>query len=271
MRLYISHGPQIPAFLSAETRMSQGLTPPPIPTSPPPGKERDADQPPRVYLVSYPKMVFMYPTLIAAILAGIYVSIAKVEGKDTHTVCALFMAVFAINMVVFAFDFPRTTSLTLFFFIVAVVLGLLLTFKFWPETLPYLGKVLHAYAPHANATFFFSIAGALAVVFAAVLINVQFDYWEVTPNELLHHHGILSNLERFASPNLKIDMEINDLFEYFLLHAGRLILHPSSEPRAVVLENVMGIKSKEAQIMKMLGALQVQVRVKSRGDSSEEI
>jgi hypothetical protein len=60
-------------------------------------------------------------------------------------------------------------------------------------------------------------------------------------------------------------MEINDLFEYFLLRAGRLILHPSSEPRAIVLENVMGIKSKEAQLTKMLGALQVQVRAAPRG------
>lgn len=251
--------------------MSQGLTPPPIPSSPPPGKERESDQPPRIFLVSYPKMVFMYPTLIAAILAGIFLWIAKEEDNRTHTVCGIFMVVFALNMVVFAFDFPRTTSLTLFFFIVAVVLGLLLAFKFKPDLLPILGEILHSYAPHANATFFFSIAGALSLVFAAVLINVQFDYWEVTPNELLHHHGVLSNLERFASPNLKIDMEINDLFEYMLLRAGRLILHPSSEPRAIVLENVMGIKSKEAKLMKMLGALQVQVRMAPRGDPANEL
>jgi hypothetical protein len=55
-------------------------------------------------------------------------------------------------------------------------------------------------------------------------------------------------------------MEINDLFEYLLLRAGRLVLHPSNEPRAIVLENVMRIKSKEAQLTKMLGALQVQFR-----------
>ena len=248
--------------------MSQGLTPPALPNSPPPGKERDSDQAPRIYLVSYPKMVFMYPTLIASFAAGIYTLIANRETTDTHIVSALFMAVFAINLVVFAFDFPRTTSLTLFFFLAAIVLGLLLFFKLNSEILPFVNKVLSAYQPWANATFYFSIAGALSLVFAAVLINVQFDYWEVTPNELLHHHGVLSNLERFSSPNLKIDMEINDVFEYFLLRAGRLILHPSNEPRAIVLENVMRIKTKESQLTKMLGALQVQVRVAPRGDNS---
>ena len=247
--------------------MSQGLTPPAIPSSPPPGTERESDTPPRIYLVSYPKVVFMYPTMIAALLAGIYMWIANAEDSRTHVVCAMFMAVFTVNLVVFAFDFPRTASLTLFFFIVAIVLGLLLTFKFNAELLPFLHKLLAAYTPQANATFFFSFAGALSLVYAAVLVNVQFDYWEVTPNELLHHHGFLSNLERYSSPNLKIDMEITDVFEYFLLRAGRLILHPSTEPRAIVLENVMRIKSKEAQLTKMLGALQVQVRAAPRGDS----
>jgi hypothetical protein len=170
------------------------------------------------------------------------------------------MAVFAVNLVVFAFDFPRTTSLTLFFFIAAIVLGALLLFRLNEDILPRLHQLLNAYQPSANATFYFSIAGALGAVYLAVLVNVQFDYWEVTPNELLHHHGVLSNLERFASPNLKIDKEINDVFEYLLLRSGRLILHPSDERRAIVLENVLGINRKEAILTKMLGALQVQLR-----------
>ncbi|MBI3864758.1 MAG: hypothetical protein HY290_23010 [Planctomycetia bacterium] len=239
-----------------------------MPGSPPPGKELEPDQPKSIYLVSYPKIVFMYPTMIAAFLAGIFVWIAHEDDPRTHVVSALFMVLFTVNLVVFAFDFPRTTSLTLFFFMVAVIMALLLFFKFNDELLPFINKILRTYTPQANATFFLSISSALALIYLAVLINVQFDYWEVTPNELLHHHGVLSNLERYSSPNLKIDMEINDVFEYFLMRSGRLILHPSSEPRAIVLENVMRIKTKEALLMRMLGALQVQVRVGPRGGDS---
>jgi hypothetical protein len=241
--------------------MSQDFTAPALPPGPPPGAVREAEQPKSVFLVSYPKIVFLYPTFFAAILAGMYLLLPQNEDRsDTHFVSAIFMAVFAVNLVVFAFDFPRTTSLTLFFFLAALVLGTLLLFKFNSQILPFLHKLLNAYQPEANATFYFSIAGALGAVYLAVLINVQFDYWEVTSNELLHHHGILSNLERFASPSLKIDKEINDVFEYLLLRSGRLILHPSDERRAIVLENVVGINSKEAILTKMLGALQVQVR-----------
>jgi hypothetical protein len=237
--------------------MSQAYTPPGIP----PGAEPESPPPKSVYLVSYPKIVFLYPTLIAALIAGCYMLLPQNEDhSDSHFVALVFMMVFTVNLIVFAFDFPRTTSLTLFFALAAVVLGLLLLFRFNSQILPALHRIFDAYKPDANATFFFSIAGVLSAIYLAVLINVQFDYWEVTPNELLHHHGILSNLERYASPSLKIDKEINDVFEYMLLRSGRLILHPSSEPRAVVLENVMNINAKEAILTKMLGALQVQVR-----------
>ncbi len=96
------------------------------------------------------------------------------------------------------------------------------------------------------------------MIYIIVAVNVQFDYWEVRPNELLHHHGVLSDLKRLSAPNLRIDKEINDLFEYLLLRSGRLILHASSEKRAIVLENVFFINKKEQQLTKML------VRFKSR-------
>jgi hypothetical protein len=89
---------------------------------------------------------------------------------------------------------------------------------------------------------------------------VRFDYWEVRPNELLHHHGFLSNMERLSAPNLRIDKEVNDVFEYLLLRSGRLIVHASNERRAIILDNVPNIRKKEEAITRMLGALQVQVR-----------
>ena len=100
----------------------------------------------------------------------------------------------------------------------------------------------------------------LSLLYLIVWIMARFDYWEVRPNELLHHHGFLSDLERFSAPNLRISKEINDVFEYMLLRSGRLILHPTNEPRAFVLDNVLNINRKEAQITKMLGALQVEFR-----------
>jgi hypothetical protein len=240
--------------------MSQAAMPAGIPGAP--SSAKPDDEPSKsIYLVSYPKVIFLYPTFVVALIAGIYMAIIgeQLDRSGAHYVAATFLVVMGLNLIVFSFDFPRTTSLTLFFFVTAIVLGILLLFRF-SDILPFVKHMLSAYQPWGNATFYFSVATILGLIYLAVLINVQFDYWEVTPNELLHHHGFLSNLERFAAPNLKIDKEINDVFEYALLHSGRLILHPSNEPRAIVLENVMRINTKQEQLTRMLGALQVQVR-----------
>jgi hypothetical protein len=223
----------------------------------------------RVYLVPYPKIIFLYPSFIAALVMAIVLSVAgktTVGPDDTiAVVCSLvFLCIMAVNLVVLSFDFPRATSLTLFFCVAAIVLGAAVLFILRPNLLPTIGDVLTQVRPVANATFFYLVAGLLAVLFAAVFAVVQFDYWEVRPNELLHHHGFLSDLKRFAAPNLRIDKEINDVFEFALLRSGRLILQPSSERRAIILDNVPFISKKEEQITRMLGALQVQVRSEER-------
>ena len=229
------------------------------------GGKPPAEAPARVLLFAYPKIVFLYPIFLAAIAAAICMAVFAPRPLDpTHrmstAISTLFLGLFFVNLVILAFDFPRTTSLTLFFFVAALVMGLVLLFTFHPTLLPAITHVMAAFRPLANATFYWTVAGVLGAILLAVFLTVRFDYWEVRPNELLHHHGILSNLERLSAPNLRIDKEINDVFEYMLLRSGRLILQASNERRAIILDNVPLIDKKEEAIMRMLGALQVQVR-----------
>lgn len=235
-----------------------------VPT-PPPGEETSVE---RVVLVSYPKIVFLWPSFLAALIAAIYMTLSgdvpQVEAAKSMPTQAImgwmFLIVLSINLVVLSFDFPRATSLVIFFVIVTIALSLWLVAVKFPTAMPILGQWITAIQPEANATFYWFFVVVLGVIFAVVGIETRFDYWEVRGNELLHHHGMLSNLERFPAPQLKIDKEINDIFEFLLLGSGRLILHPSNERRAIVLENVLWINGKERQITDMLGTLQVEVR-----------
>ena len=213
-----------------------------------------------IILISYPKIVLLYPTFIAAMIAGLVSLVYDTNSPHSQTIGVLFMGLLTMNIVVLAFDFPRTTSLNLFF--VGVVLGLttLLASIYYPNLMPNVTAILRRIDPRANAAFYFCFVAMLSVLYIGVLINVRFDYWEVRPNELLHHHGFLSNVERYPAPNVRISKEIDDVFEYVLLKCGRLIIHPSNEPRAYVLDNVMNINAKEIAITKMLGSLQVSVR-----------
>lgn len=244
----------------------------------------------RILLVPYPKFVFMYPTLIISVLAAIIVYFGSDSGVDpaSQTVpvvmTGLFLAVVMANMFIIVFDFPRATSLTLLFILTTVALLVWLIFlKGSPEGAAAAaaeaveagegapaeaveaveadagGGFFSNIRPAANATFFTCVAAGMALIYAAVFISVKFDYWELSNNELLHHHGILSDLKRYPAPNLRIDKEINDVFEYMLLGAGRLILHPSTEKRAIVLDNVLFVGSKERQLTKTLGSIKVQI------------
>ena len=308
------------------------------------------DKPDHVYLVSYPKIMYLYPTVVASLFCGIFmwakggipqeeirvaavrgIAVAQMSepaafaraafgsqadenavtpaatessepasifqpattselqaseatdaasstktpkaeeatpavddlaGKQTYhnVVARIFLLVMALNLVVIAFDFPRTTSLTWFFAIVAMVIGGWFLLNLNPWLAPQIVNALLKIKPAANASFYLIFAGLMLFLYICVLVSRRFDYWEVKGNELLHHHGFLSNLERFSAPNLRIDKEINDVFEYLLLRSGRLIIHASNERRAIVLENVLFINDKEERITKMLGALQVRVR-----------
>ncbi len=215
----------------------------------------------RIFLVPHPKIVFLYPTFLMAILAGLYTHFTKQkDGTGEHVISLIFLFILGFNLVVIAFDFPRTTSLTMLFAFLAVGIALWFFFTEFPDWWPWIHDIIARLRPSANAHFYFLFAIILGLLFIGVAINARFDYWEVRQNELLHHHGILSNLERLPAPNLRIDKEINDLVEYMLLGSGRLVLHPSDERRAIVLDNVFFVSHKEAQLTKLLGSLQVELK-----------
>ena len=266
-----------------------------------------------IYLVPFPKVIFLYPTLFVALICALVLSfvspyeivnegaaaksVAEQSADDDNadgsqnegasekkekeaapatnktsgepelkekglavSLTLAFLVIFALNSIVISFDFPRGTSLTIFFSVAAVVLGLVLIFINFPNILPFMTAWLTAYVPVCNAYFFWGVVLIFVMLYVFVLISINFDYWEVRQNEILHHHGILSDLKRFSAPNLRIDKEINDVFEYMLLGSGRLIVQATGERKAIVLDNILFISKKEKAITQMLGALQVDVR-----------
>src|SRR4051812_40303108 len=94
----------------------------------------DTDAQRSIFLVPHPKIVFLYPTFLAALIAGIHASVTKEPHSElTHMMSLGFLVILGLNLIVIAFDFPRTTSLTIFFASAAVVIGLVLFFTFYPD------------------------------------------------------------------------------------------------------------------------------------------
>lgn len=229
--------------------------------------KRRPDLPSKVLLISYPKIVFLYPTFLVAVAAATFLSFSHQPLEASNAVAAglsvAFLGVLAANFVILGFDFPRTSSLTLFFMVVALAVGCALVCVLNPGLLPTVTGTLKQFRPLANAPFYWAFAGILGVIMVAAVISARFDRWEARPNELLHREGIWGNLRRFPVLGLRIEKEMSDVFEYLLLRSGRLILRPSNEPRAIILENVPFIRTKEETLTRLLGALEVEIRTET--------
>lgn len=260
-------------------------------TPPPPVKQRGQG----IRIFTYPKVIFIFPTLIISLVCAIGMKIIHDEtvdpirkAKTEHTKTAevdqpvekispamarherfstpqnlfgvLFLGVFAFNLLVMGIDFPRFTVVTILllvlfglFFILWI--GAYFDYDLWRPARVILGSV---YAV-ANAGFYFTVALILTTIFGIIFLTRWLDYWEILPNEILHHHGPLSDLERYPTLNLKFDKEIPDLFEYAFLGAGRLVLHVADERKSIVLDNVLFINSKENALKKLMSRLEVRV------------
>jgi hypothetical protein len=210
----------------------------------------------RVVVRSFPKIVFLYPTMLAAIIAG--VGTWQAWGTPSRWGDA-FLIVLAVNLIVLGFDFPRTTSLTLLFLVAAVILAAVVLNQHY-GVFPWLEHHTRRLSPTANDQFYWIIAAVLAAILVFVwIIHRWFDYWEVLSNELIHHHGILGSIERLPAPGITLDKEIIDVFEFFLLGAGRLIIVPTGQGRPIVLENVPRINRAERNIKTVLGVTEVEI------------
>ena len=121
----------------------------------------------------------------------------------------------------------------------------------------------------ANKGFYYMVFVTLMFVFLIIYITRWLDYWEILPNEILHHHGPLSDLERYPTMNLKFDKEIPDVLEWAMLGAGRLVLHVPNVSKALVLDNVLFISAKEQALKSVMSRLEVRVTTDQEAKETE--
>lgn len=258
-----------------------------------------------IRVFTYPKMIFIFPTLVVALICGIGMKLIgdltadPLKNVPPHAAPAatarpappagahpdaatepavvtmekhqrfmtsqnllgvLFLGIFAFNLLIMAIDFPRFTVVAIILLVLLALFFLLWIGAYFDYDLMRPARqILGSIYAVANSGFYFTLATILTIVFGIVYITRYLDYWEILPNEILHHHGPLSDLERYPTLNLKFDKEIPDVFEFLMLGAGRLVLHVTEERKAIVLDNVLFINSKEEALKKLMSRLEVRV------------
>ena len=166
----------------------------------------------------------------------------------------VWFAIFAFNVLVISFEFSRIRSVAISFLIIAIFLG--------ASQIGFLDNITKFFSNLGlvmNKEFYFSVGILYALIFLLVWINSRFNYWEIQPNEILHHHGFLGDVHRYPTRGLRMKKEITDVLEYILLRSGTLVLDPQGEERPIVLENVIGLNKVEDKIQRLLGTLKVRL------------
>ena len=181
-------------------------------------------------------------------------------NRPQNIIAVIFLGILFLNYVVMALDFPRFTVFAGLFLGTTLLLILILLAERY-EVFAFFSRLFGPIYLEANAGFYFIYATVLSLVFLQVWASRYLDYWEILPNEILHHHGPWSDLERYPTLNLKFDKEIPDVFEFLMARSGRLVLTIPGEKRSIVLENVPFINQVEVRLKTMMSNLQVQAVV----------
>ncbi len=220
----------------------------------------DRPQRDQITIRSYPKVVFLYPVLVFSLICGTWQLLSEggIESEAAPIAGEIFFVVLALNLLVISFEFSRFKTVAIFFFLLAVFFLLLYLGTRW-QVLQFIRDFVLAFDLRVSNHFYFTLGTYLSVILTGVFITTRFDYWIVKSNEILHKEGFLGDVKRYPSPNLKMTKEINDVFEFFLLGAGRVVIYPTSEKQAIVLDHVLWVNSKERRIQDLLSSLSVEI------------
>ena len=208
--------------------------------------------PSSVRIHPYSPVIFLYPSLLMSLICGLWVSMGDATSAAPGSSGITFTVVFFFNLSIIAFDYTRLTSVVVL--LVLVILGLVGVI--YPGFREALGNLLN-HKMFMDAVFYWVWALGLGIVLFGTILKTRFNFWELKNQELLHHHGVLGDLERWPAPNMRISKEISDVLEFALLRSGRLVLVPRGEQRAIVIDNVPNINRIEKQMQDILGTLRV--------------
>ena len=191
-----------------------------------------------VILRSYPKVIFLYPLLVASFVLWLL----QWFWPDPEPVFGyIWMIVFLFNLFIMAFDMSSTKFFLLIFAVVIIIL--LIVFLVPTNVIP-VPSVLNLALP---AEFYFIVMIILIFILGFVILSAQFDYWKIERNEIYHKAGLFTSAERIPTKSLRIKKEIPDVFEFFVLKAGSITLMPGHGD-VIPLTTVINVNKKSEQI-----------------------
>lgn len=216
--------------------------------------EKKVKHPNEIFLRSYPKVLFFYPLLIFSLILGVIQAFVKPDAEASKLLGYIWFIVFFINIFVTAFDFSSTKFFVLILAILIIVL--LVIFLVLPRFTLDITNIELDLA--LTWEFYMVMTLILGFILGIVILSTRFEYYKVERNEIIHKSGIFSSAERFPVKSLRFKKSIPDVFEFFLLRAGSLVIMPGKADEVMILPTVLNINKKEKQLDWLLSHVSVE-------------
>lgn len=214
-----------------------------------------------VVIRSWPKIVMMIPTMIAALICGVLMAVKGVPKPEAgftfvHAFNLVFLFVLLVNLVLLLYDLSLRGFLIVVLLIVVLGLLLYLTQLKGYQVWDWLRNVLSLNV-YANSAFYFLFAFVLFVNMIIAWVITRFHYWVVEHNEIIIHNGFMHEQERHPTSTARFRLQINDVVEYGLFGAGTLVFTFADDKSERTLPTVLGVRWKAKQLDLLLGRVAV--------------
>lgn len=225
----------------------------------------------RMIIRSYSSMILLIPSFITALICGIVqMSIdltrplpyeeASVGSGYGNIIGIVFLVIFSLNLILVAFDFNKARTIIIAILIVAVVAIILLVNAYTGFlTSGGGGGSSVEISIYLSYWVYYIIAALLLFILGFTVLGAVFNYYIVEGNELIHHKGFGSGVERWPASNMSVVKEFPDLIELLIFRSGTLVLTPPRSERSIVLKNVIGINKKIKEMNEILSRLKVDI------------
>ncbi|MBA7569316.1 hypothetical protein ES708_11055 [subsurface metagenome] len=202
-----------------------------------------------VYLRSYPKIIFFWPLALVSLVMWL---LQMIVPDPVAWYGNFWLALFAINMFIVAFDF---SSMKFFVLVLLFAVVVLLLIFLAPDL--FVGIPLGSFNPMLTWGFYLAVTLIMAIILGLVVLGARFDYWKIERNEIYHKKGLFTSAERLPTKSLRIMKEIPDVFEFFILRAGSITLMPGHGD-VIHLPTVLNINKKQDQIDYLLSHVSIE-------------
>ncbi len=224
----------------------------------------------------FSKVIFLWPTAAVSLLffflaGGFWIDpmaggSAEANQENLNWLYSLglwWMVVFALNLLVFTYDFGRANFITFVSIVVLVVLGLTVWDGavgggVWSGLRDFFGSL----KIQLNAYFYLCMGVLLSIFLGLAWLSSRFESWTISSNELIHKHGFLGDVRAYSTIHMHVEKEIPDVFEWILFGSGRLIFKPGNAVKRgeemLVVNHVFRINQAEKKVKQYLSSLEVQ-------------